>query len=88
MVPGARTSRPGRTDGDAAQGATVVAAAGAARTRNRSANASVARALRLARYFGTSAEFWLNLQSYYELDLAKDRVGDEIAAIAPLQSIH
>lgn len=45
-------------------------------------------ALRLARYFGTSAEFWLNLQSYYELDLAKDRVGDEIAAIAPLQSIH
>ncbi len=28
-------------------------------------------ALRLARYFGTSAEFWLNLQSDYELRLAR-----------------
>jgi len=26
-------------------------------------------ALRLARYFGTSAEFWINLQSHYELEL-------------------
>lgn len=32
-------------------------------------------ALRLARYFGTSAEFWLNLQSHYELDCAEDRAG-------------
>ncbi|WP_062387592.1 HigA family addiction module antitoxin [Demequina iriomotensis] len=42
-------------------------------------------ALRLARYFGTSAEFWLNLQSHYELDLAEDRAADQIAAIKPLQ---
>jgi addiction module HigA family antidote len=28
-------------------------------------------ALRLARYFGTTAEFWLNLQKNYELSLAK-----------------
>lgn len=28
-------------------------------------------ALRLARYFGTSAEFWMNLQQHYELDLAR-----------------
>src|SRR5690606_34296886 len=27
-------------------------------------------ALRLARYFGTSAEFWINLQSHYERDVA------------------
>ena len=41
-------------------------------------------ALRLARYFGTSAEFWLNLQSHYELDCAEDRAGERIAAITPL----
>ena len=42
-------------------------------------------ALRLARYFGTSAEFWINLQSHYELDRAEDVVGEQIAAITPLQ---
>ena len=42
-------------------------------------------ALRLAKYFGTSAEFWINLQSHYELDLAEDRVGEQIAAITPLK---
>lgn len=35
-------------------------------------------ALRLARYLGTSAEFWLGLQADYELDVAKDRVEAEI----------
>lgn len=42
-------------------------------------------ALRLAKYFGTSAEFWINLQSYYELDLAEDLAGAQIASITPLQ---
>ena len=42
-------------------------------------------ALRLAKYFGTSAEFWLNLQTRYELDRAEDRVADQIAEITPLQ---
>jgi addiction module HigA family antidote len=32
-------------------------------------------ALRLARYFGTSAEFWTNLQSAYELDVARQEIG-------------
>ncbi|MDL9935751.1 HigA family addiction module antitoxin [Gordonia sp. ABSL1-1] len=41
-------------------------------------------ALRLARYFGTSAEFWLNLQDRYDLDVAEDRAADQIAAIEPL----
>lgn len=41
-------------------------------------------ALRIARYFGTSAEFWLNLQSHYELDCAEDRAGEWIAEITPL----
>jgi addiction module HigA family antidote len=41
-------------------------------------------ALRLSRYFGTSAEFWINLQSYYELDRAGDLAGEQIATITPL----
>lgn len=35
-------------------------------------------ALRLARYLGTSAEFWLGLQADYELDVSKDRNEEEI----------
>jgi len=31
-------------------------------------------AIRLGRYFGTSARFWLNLQAYYDLAVAEDRV--------------
>ena len=41
-------------------------------------------ALRLARYFGTSAEFWLNLQSHYDLEVEEDRVGESISKIQPL----
>lgn len=36
-------------------------------------------ALRLARYFGTTPQFWMNLQANYELELAQDARGDEIA---------
>ena len=35
-------------------------------------------ALRLSRYFGMSADFWMNLQSAYELDLARRQVGRAI----------
>ncbi len=35
-------------------------------------------ALRLARYFGNSARFWLGLQTDYDLDIAEDRTGAEI----------
>src|SRR6266545_1621451 len=35
-------------------------------------------ALRLARYFGTSERFWLNLQAQYDLDVEHDRAGDRI----------
>lgn len=37
-------------------------------------------ALRLSRYFGTSAEFWLGMQSTYELELARDKSGAAIDA--------
>ena len=35
-------------------------------------------ALRLARFFGTSAEFWMNLQSRHDLSVAEAESGDEI----------
>lgn len=37
-------------------------------------------ALRLARYFGTSAEFWLGMQATYDLEMARDKVGTKIEA--------
>jgi antitoxin HigA-1 len=40
-------------------------------------------ALRLARYFGTTAEFWMNLQSGYELDCAKRALASKLGKIAP-----
>lgn len=42
-------------------------------------------ALRLGKYFGIDPQFWLNLQSRYDLEVAQDRVADEIASIKPLQ---
>ena len=42
-------------------------------------------ALRLAHFFGTSAEFWLNLQSLYELRLAKEKAGKAIKALPRLK---
>jgi len=36
-------------------------------------------ALRLSRYFGTTPQFWMNLQANYELELAEDVRGPEIA---------
>jgi addiction module HigA family antidote len=35
-------------------------------------------ALRLARYFGTSERFWLNLQARYDLEVQKDQLGDRL----------
>src|SRR6476469_4454435 len=43
-------------------------------------------ALRLARYFGTSDRFWLNLQTRYDLELEKDHLGPALGKIQPLQS--
>ncbi len=43
-------------------------------------------ALRLAHFFGTSAEFWLNLQGLYELRLAEAKVGKTIRALPKLNA--
>lgn len=42
-------------------------------------------ALRLAHFFGTSAEFWLNLQSLYDLRLAEKKAGKTIKALPRLK---
>jgi antitoxin HigA-1 len=42
-------------------------------------------ALRLAHFFGTSAEFWLNLQSFYELRVAQEKAGKSIKALPTLK---
>lgn len=43
-------------------------------------------ALRLGHFFGTSAEFWLNLQTNYELRLAKAKHGEAIAELPTLKA--
>jgi addiction module HigA family antidote len=41
-------------------------------------------ALRLGHWFGTSPEFWLNLQTLYELRLARREVGDRVKRLPTL----
>lgn len=43
-------------------------------------------ALRLSRYFGTTDRFWLNLQTRYDLETEKDRLGSALEQIRPLQT--
>jgi len=45
-------------------------------------------ALRLAHFFGTSAEFWLDLQSIYELRLAQKKAGPSIKMLPRLKRPH
>ena len=45
-------------------------------------------ALRLAHFFGTTAQFWLNLQSLYEIRLAEKESGRSIKALPTLKSFE
>ncbi len=40
-------------------------------------------ALRLARVFGTSPQFWLGIQAQYDLDMEHDKLGPQLDAIEP-----
>lgn len=42
-------------------------------------------AIRLAKYFGTSEELWMNLQSNYELRIERRALREKVAAITPLK---
>jgi addiction module HigA family antidote len=45
-------------------------------------------ALRLAHFFGTTAEFWLNLQSLYEIRLAQQKSGKSIQSLPTLKGLE
>ena len=45
-------------------------------------------ALRLAHFFGTTAEFWLNLQSLYELRIAQKKAGKSIDRLPTLKHVE
>lgn len=43
-------------------------------------------ALRLGRYFGMTAQFWINLQSHHGLEVELDTIGDQLDEITPIQA--
>lgn len=43
-------------------------------------------ALRLARFFGTSERYWLNLQAHYDLESTRDALGDELTKVQPFRA--
>lgn len=45
-------------------------------------------ALRLAHFFGTTAEFWLNLQSLFELRVAEKKIGQSIKGLPTLKHLE
>jgi len=45
-------------------------------------------ALRLAHFFGTSPEFWLNLQSRYDVSITRQSAGKAISALPTLKSLE
>ena len=53
---------------------------------HRSRAISADTALRLARHFGTTERFWLNLQCRYDLEVEKDRLGPRLAKEVALLS--
>jgi plasmid maintenance system antidote protein VapI len=44
-------------------------------------------ALKLGRFFNTGAELWMNLQKAYELDVARDNLGNRLEEIIPYQPV-
>jgi len=43
-------------------------------------------ALRLGRYFGISPQFWINLQSHYDLEIQIDKLGDKLESEVKIYS--
>ena len=46
-------------------------------------NITADTALRLGRWFGTGPQLWLNLQQAYDVDLARQQLGEELETITP-----
>lgn len=45
-------------------------------------------ALRLAKFFGTSEMFWLNLQAHYDLQIQKSKMGSRLSSLRPLTELR
>ncbi|MFZ2159467.1 MAG: HigA family addiction module antitoxin [Bradyrhizobium sp.] len=54
------------------------------RLANEEAGVTADTALRLSKAFGTSPELWLNLQTDYDVQIAKRQIGNDLAKIAPI----
>lgn len=52
---------------------------------NRKRTITVDTAMRLSRYFGTTAKFWLNLQNSYDVELAQRTDSDKYSSIKPME---
>ncbi|MFT0877390.1 HigA family addiction module antidote protein [Rhodopseudomonas palustris] len=69
----------------------VAAACGVPRTRierlaRQETPVTADTALRLAKYFGTTPNFWMNIQAQYDLEVAEDNSADELRRIKPIKS--
>ncbi len=69
----------------------VAAACGAPRTRierlaRQETPVTADTALRLAKYFGTTPNFWMNLQAQYDLEVAEDNSAEALKRIKPIKS--
>jgi addiction module HigA family antidote len=67
----------------------VAKACGVPRTRierlaNEETGVTADTALRLSKAFGTSPELWLNLQTDYDVQIAKRQIGNDLAKIEPI----
>jgi antitoxin HigA-1 len=45
-------------------------------------------AIRLAHFFGTSAQFWMNLQTLYEVNYAQHKVGKTLRTLSTIQGLR
>lgn len=66
-------------------------ACGVPRTRierlaNQETGVTADTALRLSKVFGTSPELWLNLQTDYDVQIAKRQIGKDLAKIGPIRT--
>jgi len=44
-------------------------------------------ALLLSKYFGTSQNYWINLQSHYDMEIAKEKLNNKIMIIVPFKKL-
>jgi addiction module HigA family antidote len=75
--------RPLGLSSNALAGALHVTAARVNEIVNEKRGITADSALRLARYFGTDAQSWINLQNHYELECATRAIGAQFRAIQP-----